>query len=131
MQSGLGITCCFSRVYLVFSLYEKSPSALLSARFPLTRLFSTYPSAFSILSRSSSFSGLWSYDRAMVLPCLDCATARLSPALAKYTMPFLIKHTLAVQPPASVVFMLDAFTRMSEMLLRPLGLSSSLSIGFM
>ena len=58
--SGLQVTAYNSGFNFSWSLYWKSPKALLNAKFPSTLESSTWWPAFSILDNSPALSGLWS-----------------------------------------------------------------------
>jgi hypothetical protein len=79
--SGLQVTAYYSAFKLSWSLYWKSPKALLNAKFPSTLESSTWWPAFSILANSPALSGLWSSLKPMTpLVPLD-KTPLESPAL--------------------------------------------------
>mmetsp|Transcript_7574 Transcript_7574/g.15757 ORF Transcript_7574/g.15757 Transcript_7574/m.15757 type:complete len:201 (-) Transcript_7574:442-1044(-) len=99
--SGVEHTICSSALRSLRFLYSKSPIARLKFRLPLTRappgLSTKCPPAASILAFSTSEAGLWSKDSSTAWP-LRQRMARLSPALAARTCPFLTRTQIAVQP---------------------------------
>lgn len=81
-MSGTHETACYAGSNDYWSLYWKSPNALLRAKFPSTLESSTVWVAALILFSSSSLSGLWSKLKGTTLEPVD-STALLSPALAQ------------------------------------------------
>ena len=79
VKSGLAVTACYSGLNWFWSLYWKSPNALLRAKLPSTLESSTWWLAFYILFSSSSLSGLWSSLSGTALLSL-LRHPRLSPA---------------------------------------------------
>mmetsp|Transcript_63852 Transcript_63852/g.167224 ORF Transcript_63852/g.167224 Transcript_63852/m.167224 type:complete len:304 (-) Transcript_63852:416-1327(-) len=86
LTSGKTVRICSAGGRWSGFLYLRSPMALERFRSPMTRappgMCCTWPPAFVMRAVSSSFSGLWSSERATTFPPRD-STALESPALAQ------------------------------------------------
>ena len=98
LTSGQGDTSYSDCLRSVRALYLKSPRALETPSVPLTRLSWMKLPALVMRLCSLGHSGLWSLDRSMARPSSE-STVRESPALAQMISLFVMRTTVAVQPP--------------------------------
>jgi len=120
LTSGSQVTCYSNGPLFGVHLNSKSPRALDTANYALTRPSETKPPANSILFFSSLFSGLWSSDIASLSPSFSLPsslavvqflahTVRESPVFAQITLSAVTRTQVAVVPALESVTSINSF----------------------